>query len=220
MAIETRQNRTGMVFILFAIICAVIAGALVFLAGLKIAPTVPALVAVQEIQAGDLLTKEMFKETKLAKAGLPGEIISPNTDLSRFIARYGMSQGDILRKPGVIDKNDSSASLLSARLTVQKDPTLRAVEVPVEAAAGMLSGMKAGDKVDIISVGVTDEEGAKKTISKTIIENAKVVGINPPGESSSGTLVIAVNKKQAEIFFLARTKDKVYASLHPFGRGE
>ena len=194
---------------------------IIFFAGKKIAPSVPALVAIQEIQAGDPLEPSMFKETKLAKAGLPDGIITPGSDLSSLMARHGMSEGDILRQAGVIDNKDFSVSLLSARLTVQNDPNLRAVEVPIEAAAGMLAGMKAGDRVDVISVSETsDQSDTQQKISQTIIENAKVIGVSPSGESSSGVLIIAVSPEQAETFFLARVKGKVFVSLRPFGKGE
>lgn len=219
MAISTKQTKTGITFILLAVICAVIAGVLVFFAGFKIAPSVPALVAAQEIQAGDPLEPEMFRETKLAKAGLPEGIISPGANLSTLMARHGMAEGDILRTFGVVDNEDFTASLLSARLTVLDDPNLRAVEVPIEAAAGMLAGMKAGDRIDVVSVSASDSTNVQQ--SHTIIENAKVVGVSPAGESSGGVLVIAVTPEQAETFFLARVKGKVFATLRPFGgKGE
>jgi len=219
-AITTKQNRTGTTFILLAVLCAVIAGVLVFFACLKIAPSVPVLVAVDEIQAGDPLKPEMFKVVKLAKAGLPDGIINPGADLSTFMAKYGMAEGDLLRKSGVIDNEDFTASLLSARLSVQNDPSLRAVEVPVEAAASMLAGIKAGDRIDVVSVIVSDEEDGQQHIAETIIEDAKVIGVNTPGESSNGALVIAISPDQAETFFLARVKGKVFATLRPFGIGK
>lgn len=219
MVISIKQTKTGITFILLAVLCAVIAGVLVFFAGLKIAPSVPALIAVKEIQAGDPLKPEMFKTTKLAKAGLPGGIISPGTDLSSLMAKHGMAEGDILRGAGVIDNKDFTVSLLSARLAVQNNPDLRAVEVPIEAAASMLEGMKAGDRIDIISVIATDNEAGEHT-SQTIIENAKVVGVSSPSESSSGAFVIALSPEQAETFFLARVKGKIFAALRPFGIGK
>lgn len=210
----TKQNRTGVMFVLFALICGLAAGGIVFLIGVKVSPSVPALVAVQEIQAGDPLNSNMFKEIKLPKAGLPDGVIRPEANINTFIAKHGMAEGDVLREQGIVDTKNSDTPILSARLSVLSDPALRAVEIPADAAAGMLAGMKAGDRVDIVSVFKT----ADSFISKTIIEDVQVIGVNAPGESQ-GVLIAAMTKEQAETFFLAEGQGKVYASLRPFGKG-
>lgn len=217
MILPGRQNRKGLLFILTAVLCGLVAAALVFFAGLKMAPTIPVLVAVQDISPGDPLSSNMFQESKMPQAGLPEGVISPTADISNYLAKNGMSPGDILKISSVIELDEKNPSLLSARLKALNDDSLVAMEVPAEAAAGLLNGMKTGDRVNIIFVEQTGVNQAQPVFqSSTIIKSVKVIGVKPQ-DDTAGVLIVALTEEQAEILAAAREKGKIFAALRPFG---
>lgn len=215
----SKTKTSGVVFIIIAIACATIAAFLVVQAGLRAAPTVPVLQITENIAPGDFLQGKV-KEVKIAKSSLPKGAIRPGTDLSKFVAKHGMSEGDILRGDHILS-DDVDAGLLSARLLAMGDDNLRAVELPIESVSGMLGGMKAGDRVDIIAVyGLEDEEGGRKELeSKTILTDRKLVGVMITEDGSDGAIVVALTSEEAETMALYTELGKIYITLKPFGKG-
>ncbi|MHB1418657.1 MAG: SAF domain-containing protein [Bacillota bacterium] len=181
MKLPKSQNRKGLAFILLAVVCAFIAAGLVFAAGSRLAPSVPVLEANTDISPGDPLDQGQFKEVKLPPAGLPAGAMTPNVNLSNAIAARGLTAGDILRSNAIIRLDAADPPLLSARLRALNNQALRAMEVPIEAAAGLLSGMKAGDKVDIISVSQSaPQQGAGQ--QKQLLVPHLLSELDPPGK--------------------------------------
>ncbi|MHB1126979.1 MAG: Flp pilus assembly protein CpaB [Bacillota bacterium] len=222
MRLPSGRKRTGLLFLILALLCGFLAAGLVYTVGSRMAPSVPVLVANTEITPGDPLGKEMFREIKLPPAGVPEGIIMPQADLSNTIAAHGMAPGDVLRHSGLIQLETPNPSLLSARLRSLNNPQLRGVEVPPDAAGGLLGGMKTGDRIDIISVSQGTQPGQAQAEQRaaTILQSVPVVGVKPPGEGGGGILIVGLTPEQAEIFALAREKGKIYVSLRPFGNAE
>ena len=220
-----KEKRKGIGFIITAFLCGIIAAGFVLGLAVKMSPRVPALEAVTEIAAGTPLDRSQFREVKLPEAGLPSEMIHPDTDLKGMIAARAMVPGDILRYPTTIGlEKGSSPSLLSARLRVLGNPDLRAVEIPVDSVKNMLAGMKSGDKVDIVAVCQDDALPGPKAISaKTIMEAVPVIGLKT-GDSASASavaasaLIVAMTKEQVEAYALYKEKGSIYASLRPYNQ--
>lgn len=210
----SKTKLSGISFIIIAIICASIVAFLVIQAGLKAAPTLPVLQITKDVTAGDFIA-DKTKIVKIAKASVPKGAIIPGADLDKAIAKHGLSEGDILRENHIID-NNNDGGLLSARLSRLDKKNMRAVELPIESIAGMLGGMKAGDKVDIVAVFEEGSE-AKQLNSKTILQDRQVIGVMTSEEDAEGTIVIAVTNQEAEVLSLYREKGKIYVTLKPFG---
>lgn len=214
-----RNRLSGLLFLVLALICGLGAGFIVYTAGRQAVPTVPVLAAAVDMAAGDPITLNRVRVVKLPPAGLPDDVLPEGTDISGLLAAHGYSAGDILRRAGVLDVEAPDPGLLSSRVRALGNPSLRAMEVPVEAAAGMLGGMKSGDRVDVIAVEEQQQGGEKTVVARTILKGVPVIGVNPGGDSGAGVLVVAVTPEQAEALALARSRGKVYASLLPFGVG-
>lgn len=209
---------TGMMFIILAIACASIAAFIVVQAGIKAAPTVPVLQVKEDIAPGDFV-QDKVTTIKVASSSVPKGAIKPGADLSKAVAKHGLSQGDILRVDHLIDEKIDSG-LLSARLRALGDSNLRAAELPIDSVAGMLGGMKAGDRIDVIAVYEEENGNIKNLISKTILTNRQLIGVRVPQDSSSGgSLVVAVTAQEAETLALYREKGKLFITLKPFGKG-
>lgn len=213
-----RNRLSGLLFLVLALICGLGAGLIVYMAGRQAVPTVPVLAAAVDMAPGDPITPDQVQVIKLPPAGLPDDVLLEGTDTSGLLAAHGYSAGDILRRVGVLDVEAPDPGLLSSRVRALGDPTLRAMEVPIEAAAGMLGGMKSSDRVDVIAVEDQAGSGGNTVpVARTILKGVPVVGVNPGGDSGAGVLVVAVTSEQAEVLALARSRGTVYASLLPFG---
>lgn len=210
------SRRSGVVFVILAILCGLAAAGLVVAAGMMAAPSVPVLQVTTDLVPGDFVEGRVTT-VKMPRAGLPSDAITSINEVKNAITKHGLSAGDILRRSHII-KSDDSGGLLSARLVALNDPNLRAVEVPTESVAGMLGGMKAGDRVDIIAVYQTGAN-SNELSSQTIIFNAPVVGVKTGGEEDKAALVIAVNQQEAEKLALYRERGKIYVVLKPLNAG-
>lgn len=205
----------GLGFMAAAFLTALLAAGLVISVAVKAAPTVPVLQVVQDIPPGTP-PKEYVEATKLPAAGLPPDVLTPDTDLADTVVKHGLTAGDILRA-GHLVAFGQPAGLLTARITALNDPLLRAMEVPVEAVAGMLAGMQAGDRVDLVAVlPLKDQKtGIETVVAKTVLQDVPVVGVRPPEDAGTGVLVVGVYPDQAEILALARTQGKLFVLLAP-----
>lgn len=226
------NKRKGLFFILAAVLCGFIVMGSVYMLAKRTEPSVPALRAVQDINAGDPLNEKMFETVKLAKTDAPVDLIKPGTDFSTLVAAKSLAKHDILRKAAVMDLQKPDPGLFSSRLRALKDPNLRAIEIPTEAVKGLLSGMGNNDHIDIIAVykevpqSVSGALSSDKEVltSKTIVTDVPVIGVksdsgnNESVTSESATiLVVAVTPEQAEKVALYREKGKIYGALRPFG---
>lgn len=214
----SKAKMSGAGFIAAALVCAALAALLVVEAGINAAPTVPVLEVTQDISAGDYVSGKV-KEVKIAKSSIPKGAIKPGADLSGAVAKHGLSEGDILRASHLIDGKDDGG-LLSARLMALGDKNLRAVELPIESASGMMRGMKAGDRVDVIAVREAETASGKSLETKTILTNRELVGVMMSDDGEAVALVVSVTPQEAEILASSREQGKVYVSLRPFGKEE
>ncbi|MGB9812378.1 MAG: Flp pilus assembly protein CpaB [Thermovenabulum sp.] len=210
-----RKKTGGALFLLLSIVFGLAAAGLVILAGMKIAPTVPVLQAAQDISPGDPIEGKVTI-VKMPKAGLPNDYIDPNDPIvKRAVARHGLSQGDVIRQSHVLIAGQNDGGILSARLLALNDPSYKAIELPPDSAGGMLGGIKAGDKINVINVYEEENNGTKILKSETILRNATVIGVRAGGDNTAPSLVIAVKDSEAEAIALARERGKIYVTINP-----
>lgn len=213
----SKTKLSGIGFIIVSVACALVAAILVIQVGLMAAPTVPVLQVTEDITQGDFIEGKV-KEIKIAKSSLPKGAVKPGADLTGIVARHGLSEGDILRVNHLIDE-EMDGGLLSARLRTIGDENMRAVELPIESVAGMMGGMKAGDRVDVIAVYEKSDESGNVTIeSKTILTGREVVGVLMTEDGSGGALIVSVTAQEAETLAASRESGKIYITLRPFGK--
>jgi Flp pilus assembly protein CpaB len=211
-----KPKLSGLTFIILAVICAFIAAFIVVQAGYRAAPTLSVLELTQYVTAGDYVEGKL-KEVKIAKSSIPKGAIKPGADLSRSVVRHGLSEGDVLRVNHLID-DEIDGGLLSARLKALGDDTLRAVELPIESVAGMMGGMKAGDRVDVIAVYETGDGNDKIIESRTILTDRELVGVMTSEDGTGGALVVSVTVEEAQILASNMETGKIYIALKPFGK--
>lgn len=226
-------RKTGMLFILVAIICSLLAVIVAYTAVNRLTKKESILVANSYIVAGDPLTKDMFNVIQVPRGGIVEDAIRPNSNINieQFIAVKDMSEKDILRYTNVADLGRTDLPILSSRLRrADKEifgieeysdelfQNLRAAEIPIGSIQGMVDGMKVGDKISVTSLFIEENEKAEKIRRiETIFDHIYILGIKRNDENSSGNVVIAITQKQFEALTLAREKGTFYISLMPFG---
>lgn len=225
---------TGLLFILVAVICGLIAVIITYRTVNSMTKKVPMLIADKKIIAGDPLHKEDFKIVNVPISGRPEDAILPEDKIEGLVALKDMNEKDILRKINTVDLEKNDLPILSTRLRAvydtlntienelsQETTDLRAGEIPIESIIGMLDGMKEGDQIAVTSVYIEDVTQEQKTNkirrTETIFDYIHVLGIKPPIDNSKGSVVIALSQKQFEALALAREKGKFYIALMPFG---
>ncbi len=228
---KKRFKSTGILFIIIAVVCSLVAVGIAYVSMNKITRKAPMLIAKEYVVAGDPLTKEKFDVVHIPVGGIPQDAIHPDVDLSKFVATKDMGEKDVLRYENVADLDKNDLPILSTRLrAIDKDAldnekyssekleNLRAAEIPIESIVGMLDGMKTGDKIAVTSVFIEETKDAEKVRrTETIFDYIHVLGIKPPGDNFKGSLVIALSQKQFEALALAREKGKFYIALMAMG---
>lgn len=214
MATLDKSKKTGLIFIIIAIILAVIVAGLSYYLISGVTNKTPVLVLNKELQKGDPINKSMFKTEYVPTASIIEGTISVEADLSGYIAAIPLMPGEVLKKNQIIklSENNKEIPLLSARLKAMDNPNLVAGEIPVDSIKGMISGMKSSDKISIVNVYKNDK---KELISETVIPCADVIGIKS-GEDGSA-IMIALTHEQSRILAASRDKGKIYAYLLPYG---
>lgn len=227
-------KKTGLLFILMAVICGLVAVFLAYRTINSMTRKVPMLIANKSIIAGDPLHREDFQIVNVPISGRPEDAILPEHKLEGLVALKDMNLKDILRTANVVDLEKKDLPILSTRLrainnSLEYDQEelgddvakLRAGEIPIESIVGMLDGMKEGDQIAVTSVYLDDITEGQKTYkirrTETIFDFIYVLGIKSPSDNSKGSVVIALTQKQFEALALAREKGKFYIALLPFG---
>ena len=212
--IATKSKRTGVLFIIAALVIALLAAGLTYMTVNKFVSKAPVWVVNAPIQKGDPLNADKFTTKEVPKASIQKGTLKPGTDLTGYAATVEMLPGDVLKEGNIIKLAQSDdVSILSARLKALNDKNLVAGEIPLDSIKGMLSGMKTGDKISIVNVYTED----KVLKSETIINYCDTIGVRSPGEDSSGAIIVALTREQSEILAMARERGKVYAYLLPYG---
>ncbi len=209
-----KNKKTGLLFIIIAIILAIIVAGLSYYLISGVTNKTPVLVLNRELQKGDPIDKSMFKTEYVPSASIIEGTINVEADLNGYIAAIPLMPGEVLKKNQIIklSENNKDIPLLSARLKAMNNPNLVAGEIPIDSIKGMISGMKSSDKISIVNVYRNDK---KELVSKTVIPYADVIGIKS-GEDGSA-IMIAITHEQSRILAASRDKGKIYAYLLPYG---
>lgn len=216
--LRDKSKRTGLMFIVVAIILAFVVAAISFTLISSVTKKSPVLVLNVELQKGDPISKEKFKVVNIPTGSIIKGTMNPKTDLTGYVAAIPMTPGEVLKSSQIIklSENNEEIPLLSARLKALDDPNLVAGEIPIDSVKGMLGGMKSSDKISIVNVYKRDtKEKEKELISETLIPYADVVGLKTGEDGSS--LVVAITHEQSKILAAGRERGKVYAYLLPYG---
>ena len=148
-------------------------------------PTRMVFAAARRLPAGTLLGDGDLRELELERSALrPGHILADEPSaaaaLHGHVVRKTLSAGAPFTREAVIGPRQ--AGFLAAVLR----PGRRAVTVRLEAAEGRHAGLIGpGDRVDVIlTASLAPGEGAGNVLTRTIIEDVRVVAVDRGGDAS------------------------------------
>lgn len=214
---KSKTKKTGILTLLVALLLGVVA---VFLAMNLIknsTKTVDVLIAKDDIEEGDPLSKSDFEIKQIHPSGRPNTAVNVNElDLDGVVASKGILKGDILREEHLIKIADVNQELplISTRLKALGNDELLGAEIPIQSIAGILSGVKKGDRISIISVYKNDDTGS--VVSETILTDIEVLAIKST-DDGEGVLAVALTQEEFETLSLARDTGTIHIAIQPLG---
>lgn len=223
-----KTKKTGLLFLAFALILGGIAALMTFAVIKNSHKEVSVIIANKDINEGDPLSKTLFIEKKIHPTGKPESAINvEELDLSGTISSKGLLKGDILRQEHLIKLNDSTQELplISTRVKAIGNDELVGAEIPINSIKGILSGLKKGDMISVVSViedvVIIDEIEVEQIVSKLILVNIEVVDVKTKESESkqeeSEVVAVALTKEQFKKLSLARDLGTIHVAIQPLG---
>lgn len=194
------------------------------------APEIEVLVAKTSLGAGVLLKPEHLEWRAWPSDGLAAAYAvkgkATPDDYAGAVVRRGLAAGEPVTNERVVKPGERG--FLAAVLT----PGMRALSLPVDAAAGVSGLVLPGDRVDLIvthqtSESAGDERGrVVRRASETVLTDIRVIAIGQKTHDENGAPIVAktatveVTPKQAEVVALAIELGKISLSLRSLAREE
>lgn len=218
------QGRTPLVIAaVFALLAGVVAYGLVrseqrsILKGWE---PVEVVVAAQDLQVGDTLTKDNLRRGKL-----------PGASVTRSVVTYAdLAQAPVLGRKLAVPMLAGDVLLYSHIHAATRDQQLsesildkgRAVSIRVSAESSVHNWVEPGDRVDII--GVFQDPKSREMVATTMLQNVIVLATGRIGgrtnrrlltenERAYGTVTVHVLPEAAEMLVLAQDMGQLYLSL-------
>ena len=146
-------------------------------------------VAKVDIPRGAIIDKEMLKVKEFVVDSLPKGTASDIEEFVNLPTKTEIFEGDIV----TIDKIFTDSRQAGFIGMIPED--CRAVTIPIDNITGIAGLLKAGDRVDIILLLNSEDEGAKSTV---FMENVMLLSVNRDAESSIQSLMSAGKNNTAK----------------------
>jgi len=215
-----------------------------------IVPTLPVVVAKQDIPSGTAVTAEMVEVRSLPEDALSGGYISVSADAVGKTTRYPLNAGEQVTQSRLVEPLEVQA------LSFQIPQGLRGMTIPVSINETPAALIAPGDFVDVIMLieakflvgpfgqdllaptpiaGLEDEDfkGAYTLLQNVqvltvdrgyvddgVVYDASVRGQPPEENANVGFVTLAVTPEQAQALFLAQTEATLTIVLRAFGDDE
>jgi pilus assembly protein CpaB len=202
------KNRT-----VIGIICILVALVICFgvtpLFNQGMSKTAEVLCVSREINAGDVITKDMIAAIEVGSYNLPENIISdPNSVIGKYAAA-DLSAGDYILPAKLVDSPAAENAYL-----YHLDGTKQAMSVTIKSFATGLSGkLQSGD---IVSVIVADYQGSGQTVTPAELQYVEIISVTASTGYDANTGHPAEDEKElpsTATFLVLPQQAKVLAEL-------
>lgn len=215
---KSKTKKTGLLTLIVAVLLGLVAVFLTMGLVKDSTKTVKVLVAKQNIEEGDPLSKETFEIKEIHPSGKPDTAVNINElDLSGTVSSKGILKGDILRDEHLVKIADANQELplISTRIKAIGNDALVGAEIPIQSIEGILDGVKKGDRISIVSVYKDDE--TDDILSKTILTDIEILAIKSSKDDGKGVAAVALTQDEFEKLSLARDTGTVHIAIQPLG---
>lgn len=215
---KSKTKKTGLLTLLVALLFGVIAVFLTMNLVKDSTKTVDVIIAKNDIEEGDPLSKAQFEVKQIHPSGRPDTAVKvKGLELDGVVASKGMLKGDILREEHLIKIADVNQELplISTRIKALGNDTLVGAEIPIQSIEGILDGVKKGDRISIVNVYKDDETDG--IISETILTDIEVLAIKSSKDDGKGVVAVALTQEEFEKLSLARDTGTIHIAIQPLG---
>jgi len=217
-----RKTSPGLTFIMLAVLAAVGAAVAVAVFLGSVAPSVPVLVAAKDLTPGTQITKEVLAVRKYPKTALPSDRASLSEAEGKHL-RASVAAGDPIRRAHLAE-NVGASGTVAARLAMEH-PGKQGVPLPSSVTEG-LPWVQVGDRLSLVcTFNVSQQGGGQAKVSKYVVWDAPVVWSShveslkskEEAPKDTGTVVVALEPREAELVQLALATGTVKAAVNPAG---
>jgi pilus assembly protein CpaB len=181
-------------------------------------PRLMVVVANAKVGPGGILTPPQLKTEIWQRETPPQDFFSNADQVVGREARTALNPGDLVTRENTGEKRGGIIAQLS--------PNQRAMTVKVDEASGVAGFLVPGDRVDVVVI-LDKGEYNKNPISKTLIQNLKVLGTGQKMEPRPGdkpqvvpTVTLEVSPEQGESLALATKEGRISLVLRGLGDQE
>lgn len=215
---SSRQGALGL-----AVVCAVIAGAILIFAMSRYRQSVKSSVAATSVLVAKSLIQKGTSGDAIATQGLavPDSVLRKQVT-SGALADAGVLHGKIAQADILPGQQLTAADFAaSSGITATLAPNQRAMAVSLDQSHGLVGILQNGDHVDIYGGFNVDQGSAKpRPVMRLLIPNVRVLqaastGGGIGGGSQTGNVVLAVNDTQAGVIAFASDNGKIWLALRP-----
>lgn len=220
---KAKLPRSTMIYLGLTVVTGLLLAVLLafFLSSIQATTTV--IRTTRDIPAHTVIQAQDVRPVAIPARGRPEGAITRVEDVVGKFALAPLVAGQTVLAGHVTDVNQDR-SLLANQLTQVKDPQIRAFAVPVSGpnTFGGESGLKAGDRVDVIAdLEVPAQDGSKVTFAQTILRSKlvlKVIGGSQDlvGQDDNQAVVLAVTNEEANLLAYAVDHGKIHLALVPY----
>jgi len=180
----------------------------------KYTDTVQVVVAARDIPAYKKINADDLKLVELPRISVPKDSTASISELQGRYLIWPVAAGDVIRTSKIADQKIDS--LLTAKLTHLKDPSLRAFALPYTKETGVGGEISEGDRIDIIASVKIETSGGVVGVGKTVARNVLVLKVEKPNDAGQGILIVALTPQQIEDIAFALTSGTLRYSLNGY----
>lgn len=216
------RSSGGSFFLIIALAAALVAAFFAAQAVKLAAPSVPVLVAGQDLAPGERLTEDRLSVKEFPAAAVPQDRVTGDMLDSAVGAhlKTAVAAGDPIRT-GHIAELSPPGGTVAARLALTGRKELRGYALPADATQGLI--LEVGDRVDLIGVvDVPDGTGANNVATaQTLVWGAPVLHVPKIDadrvETGNERVIVALSPQDAEKAALVATGGRIHAVINPVG---
>ncbi|MGB9866560.1 MAG: Flp pilus assembly protein CpaB [Bacillota bacterium] len=216
------MKKQGTVFLILAVVMALCAALLVVQFLKRVNETEPVVVAVRDLEAYQLVTRDDVKVQEVPVISVPQDAVRKVEDIVGQYLRDRVYAGEVVRMARVADVTPGK-SVMTARLTALGRPDLRAFSLSYDAETGVGGDIKPGDRVDIVASVKVEAGGTGMGVGKVVARNVLVLDVKQNTELRLGkgsVLVVALTPQQIEDIAFALTSGSIRFALNPLNTDE
>lgn len=208
-----KKRKSGIVFLLVAVACGLVAAVLTGTVLLSYTRTVDVLVVTKDIGPFERLDRSVIGVVSMPAVAVPSDAVLRLEEVDGRYPRFGLARETVIRHSHIAQWVQGGP--LSAMLTHTEEPDKRAFAIPFSGIISVGGTIGREDRIDLIASLTIGEGNVKESTSKVIARNVRVLNVVSEGQGVPSIIVVVTPEQAEELVFLLEN-GKVYGVLNPY----